>query len=377
MGITISHDSALFATRKLRAAGLDLRSMDVSTIAHPAPWLRSRWSAREFASDDWKWGAPSLSSPLHIVVSRKSDRLRMKHVKCHVCSVALPANAVLWLDGKATMSSPPLLFVQMAETLSLPELVMFGYELCGNFTRSAEKPLGGPITDKIGAATSICELRSFVESVENVAGLQKARAALAYIADHAVSAPEAVLGTMYSLPPEESGYGMGPITLNQRVDIDDGYKTRTARSRYPDLMFSFGPLGLNYDGEAHLNLRGLTQISLRLALTSDGDVMETKRDLDLKCREIRQKVVDDIRRNRQLMSTGRVVLPATKEDLQDIDSLDDLTREILQCASSILGIGVEPYERTLNDSELARSRGALLEALLPFRGTGLTYTLKT
>lgn len=112
-------------------------------------------------------------------------------------------------------------------------------------------------------------------------------------------------------------------------------------------------------------------------LTDDGDVMEAKRDLDLKCREIRQKVVDDIRRNRQLMSTGRVVLPATKEDLQDIDSLDDLTREILQCASSILGIGVEPYERTLNDSELARSRGALLEALLPFRGTGLTYTLKT
>jgi hypothetical protein len=376
MGITISHASALHKTRKLRALGMDLQSMDFSTIAHPAPWLGAKWSAREFTYEEWKWGVPSSAAPLHVVVAKQSERLRAKNLKCHVCSAELPANAILWLDGLASMSSPPLLFVQMAETLSLPELVMLGYELCGNYTRSADNPLYGPVTDQISAATSVSEVQRFLEAIDFVPGIPKAQEALKYIADHAFSVPEAVLATMYSLPPKESGYGMGPVTLNQRVKLGDE-TAGEVNARYPDLMFPFGPLGLNYDGQGHLDLYGLERAANRMALAVGKDVEAAETALVLKREEIRMKVIDDIRRNRQIMSTGRIVFPVTKEDLREVGGLDNVTRDILRCAHNAFGIDTSSYEKTLNDNELSRERRALLDALLPFKEPISVCTLKS
>lgn len=370
MGLTLSHTSALSALRMLRADEVDVRCVDHGSIATPQTWVGKRWSMREFISDEWKWDRPSSKQPLHVMVANQQRRVRMQYINSHVCATQLPASSILWLDEHTTISSPVLLFIQMAEIFSVPELVLLGYELCGDFARSATNPFDGPVTDGITQATSVDELRHYMDSVDYVPGLVKARIAVQYVADHAVSAPEAVLATMYSLPPEESGYGMGPVSLNQRVDVsldestEDG-QIGNARSRYPDILFSFAPLGINYDGEDHLDLRTLVRLAIQAVLSSDVDTEELTRNLLAKQEAIRAKYVDDIRRNRQLASKGRIVFPVTKEDLYEHNGLDNLTRQILSCAQEAFGIDIRKYVKVLDNTQMSRDRRALLASMLP------------
>lgn len=376
MALTISHTSALRVTRTLRANGKDLRLMSNVPIAQPSTWVGKRWSMKEFLSDSWKWDRPSAARPLHFVTTKKTGRIRLQNMRCHLFAGELPANAVVWLDECSSMSGPEYLFVQMAESLSIPELVLLGYELCGNFTRSKDGSIRGSVTDGICPATSVAELYGFVWSVDKLPGIIRAREAVQYISNHAVSVPEAILATMYSLPPVESGYGMGPVTLNQRVSVaddDDDYadspkeKRKLPRVRYPDLMFSFAPVGINYDGGDHLDLDGLVEAARKDALTeaNSDDKALTSQELREKLASVRAKVVDDIQRNRQLASRGRIVFPATKEDLYEEDGLETLTQQILSCAHKVFGVDVGRFEKTLNDTAARRSRRALLSSMLP------------
>jgi hypothetical protein len=272
------------------------------------------------------------------------------------------------------MSGPEYLFVQMAESLSIPELVLLGYELCGNFTRSKDDPIRGDVTDGICPATSVAELYSFAWGVDRLPGIVKAREAIQYISNHAVSVPEAILATIYSLPQAESGYGMGPVTLNQRVSVADGDDDASShegrklpRARYPDLMFSFAPIGINYDGGDHLDLDGLVEAARQDALTeaNSDDKALTSLGLREKAASVRAKVVDDIQRNRQLASRGKIVFPATKEDLYEEDGLENLTQQLLSCAHEVFGTDVRSFEKTLNDTAERRNRRSLLSSMLP------------
>lgn len=377
MGLTLSHTSALSALRMLRADEVDVRCVDHGSIATPQTWVGKRWSMREFISDEWKWDRPSSKQPLHVMVANQQRRVRMQYINSHVCATQLPASSILWLDEHTTISSPVLLFIQMAEIFSVPELVLLGYELCGDFARSATNPFDGPVTDGIPQATSVDELRHYMDSVDYVPGLVKARIAVQYVADHAVSAPEAVLATMYSLPPEESGYGMGPVSLNQRVDVsldestEDG-QIGNARSRYPDILFSFAPLGINYDGEDHLDLDGLIDAA-QLPRYADGQYASAHRDafgaLLEKRDAVRKKVVDDNTRNRQLAASGKLVLPATKENLESIEDLDAFTVDLLHAGEHFFGMNIQRFLNSIEDSNNKGSRRDLLYSLLPQYGT--------
>lgn len=364
MGITLSHLSALGVLRMLRAEGAGIREMDSTPLVRPSTWVGRRWTMREFDSPEWHWPRPTPDVPLHVLVPRRSGRVRMAHVVEHSVWHELPPESIVWLDGQASMVCPELLFLQMAETLSLPALVMLGYELCGNFSRDATNPFGGRAQLEIPAATSVARLLEYMDSSPNARGVARAKDALQHVCDYALSPMEAILGTMYSLPPNESGYGMGPITLNERVRIGDEDAGTRARSRYPDLSFAFAPMGLNYDGEDHLDLNGLVAAALAAA-TAEGEALAAaKLALAQKMDAVRAKVVDDNRRNCQLAAQGRVVFPVTKEDVYGLGSLDSLTRRILSCARAVFGADVSAYERTLNDSDRARDRYVLLSLLL-------------
>ena len=339
--------------------------MDRGKVARPLPWVGKRWSMREFSPETWGWQQPSKNRKLDILVGSPDERVRMAGITSHVCTASLPANAIIWLDEHTTMPSPPLLFAQMAETASIPALVLLGNELCGHFSRSADNPQAGPITDQLPAATSVSEIASFLEAAANLSGRTRAREALRYVSDHAISSPEAVLATMYSLPPKESGYGMGPVTLNRRISISDGNGQQSVSARYPDLLFSFAPVGINYDGEGHLDLAGLVQSARKAELADAENKQQAEAALSAKLHDVRSKAIDDIQRNRQLAASGYIVFPATKEDISEWGALDELTREILSCARTVFGADVHRYEETLEDTDRARDRFMLLNAMLP------------
>lgn len=378
MALTLSHQSALDVIRLLRAEGANLQEMDHTALVRASPWVGKNLSKRNFASDVWRWPVPTANRPAHVLVPREDGRIRNSIICSHTSWQELPDDSVCWLDEVSSVVCPELLFAQMAESFPLPILVMLGHELCGHFSRSAHDPMGGYATIDIPAATSVMRIESYLSSLNRRHGLSNAREALRYVCDHALSVPESVLATVYSLPSSESGYGMGPITLNERVVVgnpepnDHSNALRNGRSRYPDLMFPFAPVGINYDGAEHLDLDGLVHAAMRAALSDSSSQGTAQAELRSKLAEVRSKVVDDNMRNRQLASRGKIVFPATKEDLYEAGGLDRLTRQILDCARSVFGIDTSEYERILDDTEHARDRQELLSSLLPpgrFGGT--------
>lgn len=365
MAVTLAFQSALDVTRVLRADGHNMNEMSLIPLTAPSAWVGDRLSMRNFDSSVWAWQKPSSRRPLHVLVPDRSARIRGTGIMAHAACSDLPAGSILWLDDHTSLVCPDLLFLQMARFLPFPALVMLGYELCGHFTRFAEEPLLGPVTDGIPAATSVASLEEYLASFDYVKGLTNARKAVQYINDHAISAPEALLATMYVLPTTESGYGLGSVTLNERVQVDDSGTWVRIKSRYPDLSFSFGPLGINYDGNKHFDVSALMMTAELFARAAAESQDDARKALMQKLVEARAKIIDDNLRNRQLAAQGRIVFSATKEDLSDGEHLDVLTRQILRCAHEVFGVNTAKLERTLDDTSLTRDRWELLDSLSP------------
>jgi hypothetical protein len=370
MSVTLSHQSALDVIRMLRCEGVNMHDMDAVPLVAPSAWVGTRLNMKNFNSDVWRWQKPSEKHPLHILVPNVQSRVRGKGVLAHVASKDVQADSVLWVDERSRVVRPELLFLQVAETLSLPALVMLGLELCGHFSRQADNPLMGDVVDGIPAATSVERLEACLSTIKRAKGLDKARMALPYVRDHAASAPEAVLATMFGLPSAEGGYGMGPVVLNERVELGDSQSQAKAKSRYPDLMFAFAQVGLNYDGFKHFDIADLMAAAELFACSEGKDQDEARETLKEKLNSARTKVIDDNMRDRQLAAQGRIVFSVTKEDLQDVSHLDDLARQVLNCADKVFGAEVTEYMDALDDSSCARERGELLGMLAPHAGFG-------
>ncbi|MBR3160572.1 MAG: hypothetical protein IKF14_15915 [Atopobiaceae bacterium] len=375
MGLTISHYSALEVTRQLRSKGIDLSASDTVPLRKPTSWVSQRLNMKAFNDPAWKWPKPSATKHLSILTPGHSSRMRVANIDAHPSFANLPARSILWLDERASMVCPELLFLQLAEVLGFPQLVLLGHELCGYFSRCAEEPLEGDVVDHVPPATTVESIRGYLARLTRIHGVVRAREALRYVSDGALSAPESVLATMYGLPASKGGYNMGPVTLNARIGMSDSEQARrSAKARYPDLLFPFAKIGLNYDGEGHLDLDGLLEAARALEHAGPQKRIEAEAELLSKKQAVREKVLDDNLRNMQLASRGYIVFPITKEDLYGDGNLDAVTRRLLGCAHEVFGIDVTPYEALLEDTDKTHDRNDLLQSLLPGGGSwGASY----
>lgn len=365
MGLTISFLSALDAMRTIRSNGISVQEMDTTLLTQPVPWAGKHWSMKEFESSKWQWGIPTADDPLHVLVPQLTGRPRMAYVRTHLTRQNLPSRSILWADECTSIVCPELLFLQMVSVFSFPALVLLGYELCGNFSRSALDPLNGHVEMNIPAATSVDRIREYILASSYGRGASVALRALDCVSDHALSAPEALLAAMYSMPTNEAGYDMGPITLNEKVRINCNGDSARKQHRYPDITLSSIPIGINYDGEGHFELDGLKDL-IRHAESLEGEEYEATRELiHHKLDSIRKKMLDDNMRNRELAAAGRIVMVVTKDDLYGKGNLDILTRQMLDCAHNAFGLDVQKHVRILDDTDAARDRNELLESFLP------------
>ena len=73
-------------------------------------------------------------------------------------------------------------------------------------------------------------------------------------------------------------------------------------------------MGFNYDGRAHLGLEAIVEAA-------------RKGDPAAAMREVREKYLDDLKRNRELAAMGRIILPVTSSDLFAPGGLDAVMLE--------------------------------------------------
>lgn len=141
------------------------------------------------------------------------------------------------------------------------------------------------------------------------------------LSDNAWSPTESVVATMACLPLDEFGYGLGRVTLNERVATPGGLAATTEKgSRVPDILFKGTRVGINYDGAVHLNLDSIVKAAMNLAGLPGEAALA--RELGRALSDVRAKVVDDIMRNRELAADGLTVFPVVKEDLYREGGLD-------------------------------------------------------
>jgi len=311
MGLTLSHTSALRALRRIRANDVDINTLETTSFTDAKPLVGKRWSEREFLHESWHWQVPRTKDPLHVLSTSRDERILYTAIRRHLVLRTLPLGSLLYLDERASIVCPELLFIQMAEMLTLPQLVALGNELCGNFCCDEMDPCNGEATLKIPHATTVEKLVIYLNSIKGIRGLVRAREALRYVCDNALSIPEAVLAAVYSLPPRESGYGMASLTLNDRYVVDEDAWTEERKTRVPDIMLPFAPIGINYDGEGHLDLDAIVRANETVHMVDPKDVEQARAELDACCRRVRSKYVDDIRRKR---AVGRRKSGATSHE---------------------------------------------------------------
>lgn len=362
MDLALNKLNALRIMRSIRrgeiAADLERRS----NLRAPSPSPAKRWTrgALELAPV-----APSGVTSHHhldVAVPSRSSRLRMHGLSNTVYTRGLPENSWIDLGGGIQIPCPELLFVELAETMEVPALLMLGLELCGRFARDPHDPRDGESRLDVEPVTTASAIRAYARECTCLRGLGVARRIAELLVDDAWSPMEAVMATVMLLPFDAFGYGMRGVVLNQRVEASDRllpYSEKT--SRVPDILLAGTRVGINYDGGMHLRLQDIADAAARAERGEDG----ASKCLEQAISSVRAKYVDDRRRDRDLLLQGYRVLPATSEDLYQEGALDKLMGQLVELAEQEPGVDLSAQRAFLGRKRFAAERQRMVWSLLP------------
>lgn len=366
MKLTFTKRSALAIIRSLRAGGSKPHALGCRTSV-TAPDLGGsgkRWTRKRIAALESELGLDVrlAKDPLEIAVPSAAARLRSSFVSSTVYAGCVPARSFVDIGGGLAVSAPELLFVEMAEVMGPIEHLMLGHELCGSFSRDAGDPYDGSITYGVPPLTSVGKITCFLESASRIRGITKARRSLAYLNDNAWSPTESLVTAFLRLPIDDLGYEFGSLTLNPRKYFErqlPGAK----ESRVPDIVIDGTPVGLNYDGLTHLDLKSIARAGIELGM--NPGVSQTQLALDQAIEAVRAKAVDDIRRNRELAADGLQVFPLLKEDLYMPGGLDQVVVQLVRLIEESTGMAMEAQRRILRSRVLSEARHRMILSFLP------------
>ena len=290
---------------------------------------------------------------------RGARRPKASFLSVTVCEEGIPAGSFVRVKDEFTIPCPELLFLELASVMDRAALELVGYELCGTFARDPTMPRTGPVAHGVAPVTTVDNIAAYLGRCRGVRGLKAARRAIGQVRDNAWSAMEALMALVLVRDVVDYGFGLSGIRLNEREGHGQELARRGVRpSRVPDISLEDLPVGFNYDGHSHLNLNSIDVSSLG------------EDELRGALAEVRNKYVDDIRRNRELLAQGRIVLPIVAEDLVDRDGLDAVVLEAMLAAERLTGTSGENgvLVRTALGRGYAARRQQLIWSLYPWLG---------
>lgn len=180
-----------------------------------------------------------ISLPVHVLTSGDAIRRNSSKVICHTHTHPLPKNSILRIGQGLFVVCPELMFIQNASTLSRIELIRLGYELCGTYRSKNETQY------ECDSLTTVKRLKSFIQNASNINGVEKARAALSYIAEKSASPMETALSMLLCLPYRLGGYGLPQPHLN--FTIHSNTISNYTGSYICDLYWEKEKLAVEYD----------------------------------------------------------------------------------------------------------------------------------
>lgn len=354
MRLTLDRLTALRALRVWRRTGRALPKARIDLPA-PDPSPQRRWTARLLPLERMALDvAPTADQPIDVVVSSAQARLQASFAHCRVRSTSVPERSFVDLGDGLSIPCPELLFFELADVLTPEAHALLAYELCGTYARNAASPRLGDVVYDLPPVTSVERLGAYLDLLGDRPNALIARHNLSHAADNAWSPTEAVVALMTCLSASEQGYGLGRVRLNVRHGATPELVSLGCReSRVPDIEIVGTHVGFNYDSTLHLNLDAIAQA------TTDGDATGAIRD-------VRDKYLDDLRRNRELAALGCIILPVTKQDLFAPGGLDAVMLEAAMVMDEIDGGSATSGVRTILGPMEQQRRQRLIWSLLPW-----------
>ena len=380
MQFTLCKQSALAVLRSLRTSsaviigkrgcpteGAGKAPSRRTDLLPPDPSPGKRWTRGLLDGVNLGLSFNFVGKRLDFAVPDSASRIRVSNSTWTVYAKGIPKGSFIRArcsteDCVLAISSPELLFVELAKHMHPVEHLMLGHELCGTFSRDAEDPYNGPVTYGVAPATSVERIRRFLVEAKSIHGIDAARTSLEYLNDNAWSPTESLVAALMRLPADSLGYDFGELVLNPRVSPST-VLPGAANSRVPDIMIAGTPVGVNYDGAVHLDLDSIVDAAREVE--ANPELLRARESLAKAVRDVRAKVVDDIRRNRELAADGLVVFPVVKEDLYVKGGLDQIAAHLIATIEQLTNRDMTKQKRILQMKRLADARWQMALSLLP------------
>ena len=185
--------------------------------------------------------------PLQVLVASRKTRTVNAGIVTRTWAT-LPDNSLVDAGQGFFVSTPEFCFLQMANDMTLAQLIQLGMELCGTYAVVDT----GPAISRKAPLTTVAKLAAFVEAASNARGRAKALRALRYILPGSASPMETVLALLFSLPYNLGGYGLPEPLLNYRVEAPSSMRKLVDRSYcLCDLCWPRAKLAVEYDSRLH------------------------------------------------------------------------------------------------------------------------------
>jgi very-short-patch-repair endonuclease len=218
----------------------------------------------------------NLRFPLHVAVSNASERHKGPLFICHVIPEKMLAGSFVQVKKNVFIASPELCFLQSAFYLNIPEMAAFACNLCAIYCQSEQNTFGQIRRDPV---TSVDKIISFLNKVNNVKGIKKARIAIRYALDRSNSPMESKIAAISQLSISRGGYHLLTPELNGEINLSkEGQKLMKRDTCMSDMVWREQKVIVEYDSNiSHLskqqhfidktritalNLSGYTVISL-------------------------------------------------------------------------------------------------------------------
>lgn len=169
-------------------------------------------------------------------VSEQGARFSDCGKKVHSCELALPTGAVVSRDG-IMVASPELIFLQLANKLSLHRLILLGLQLCSH-----------PPGVSSAAVTTKQTLNAFLAKTSGHLGHRKALRAVKYIENGSASIMESLVYMILTLPHFWGGYGLNDAVFNYELPLKCEARLRLGQSRcFTDLYYRKAKVAVEYE----------------------------------------------------------------------------------------------------------------------------------
>lgn len=205
----------------------------------------------------------SCQAPLDILISSPKERPKAQKLKPHLVSCNLPKHTFVHARRGVLVTSPEATFVQLAQYLTLPQLLLVGMELCGTYSLDGSEVDGTGFSQRPRLITAE-RLIQYISWCHKQDGLELAGRAARLLLNDSGSPGESDTILALTLPNHLRGLGLPKPKLNKRALVTIQNKDGTSQSQYYyDFYWTasrrVGPTGAvrkrkvdgEYDSDAH------------------------------------------------------------------------------------------------------------------------------